>query len=618
MKLILFVDKNSNSFCFLLSTRAGGLGINLASADTVIIYDMDWNPHNDIQALSRAHRIGQKNKVMIYRFVCRDSVEEKMARVAKKKMMLSELIVHKNLGNKELNGKNESLSKQEMKAILKFGAEDLFKDDKEGVVEYTDEIIEEMLNRDQVGEEEVKEGMNDFLRSFRVASYQMKDTNDVEKEIAALELEEEEEKKKQEDPNYWSRLLEEDHLQQIQIEKQEKIERDLMMGRGKRNRRKVNYSDTTNQKPDAEDPDFKPYHDRFIKKKDDNDDEYKPNEEEIRLNSMSDYMDSSDSEGEKEEVPEEMSNNKDAVTKVKLPPVLSTFRGSTYVLGFSKRERYLFTELVMKYGLPPDPIKGSAWFTKDFTRKPEKHMRAYTYLFLKHLNEPTSKDQTKYSDGTPVDGLSAQTIFMRLGMLALIRKKVFEFQDRFGEDASEFKEQFIAEAKEWHKQEHAEKSVINSGDMGNKINNANSESDIDINEKIASENKMEKEIKEEKNLIINSNSDNDDLKIVEEVNPIKLNRNSFFLSIHPHLLSYVTAKFLKKFFTIADGNFSDITKVWLMEDGYLTTNNFFNNWNRLHDYWLLNGFIVYVKILSIILFPQFVLIATDTDLGMTY
>jgi SNF2 family DNA or RNA helicase len=50
--------------CICLFDRAGGLGINLATADTVIIYDSDWNPHNDIQAFSRAHRIGQANKVI--------------------------------------------------------------------------------------------------------------------------------------------------------------------------------------------------------------------------------------------------------------------------------------------------------------------------------------------------------------------------------------------------------------------------------------------------------------------------------------------------------------------------------------------------------------------------
>lgn len=52
-------------FCFLLSTRAGGLGINLASADTVVIFDSDWNPQNDLQAQARAHRIGQKKQVIL-------------------------------------------------------------------------------------------------------------------------------------------------------------------------------------------------------------------------------------------------------------------------------------------------------------------------------------------------------------------------------------------------------------------------------------------------------------------------------------------------------------------------------------------------------------------------
>lgn len=79
------------------------------------------------QAFSRAHRIGQANKVMIYRFVTRASVEERITQVAKRKMMLTHLVVRPGLGSK-----SGSMSKQELDDILKFGTEELFKDENEG------------------------------------------------------------------------------------------------------------------------------------------------------------------------------------------------------------------------------------------------------------------------------------------------------------------------------------------------------------------------------------------------------------------------------------------------------------------------------------------------------
>ncbi|CAL8087582.1 unnamed protein product [Calicophoron daubneyi] len=88
-----FNSPNAEAFIFLLTTRAGGEGINLASADTVVLYDSDWNPHCDLQALSRAHRIGQSRHVVIYRFVTRHSMEERVTRVARRKLALTHLVV---------------------------------------------------------------------------------------------------------------------------------------------------------------------------------------------------------------------------------------------------------------------------------------------------------------------------------------------------------------------------------------------------------------------------------------------------------------------------------------------------------------------------------------------
>merc|ERR1712088_54510 len=186
-----FNKPGAEQFVFLLSTRAGGLGINLATADTVIIYDSDWNPHNDIQAFSRAHRIGQQSKVMIYRFVTKNTVEERVTQVAKKKMMLTHLVVQPGMSG----GGKTNLSKQEIDDILKFGTEDLFNEgegkeaEKEGEGEdivYGDEEVDALLNRSQEGIEEKESWANEYLSSFKVATYQTKDAGGPDEDVEVI------------------------------------------------------------------------------------------------------------------------------------------------------------------------------------------------------------------------------------------------------------------------------------------------------------------------------------------------------------------------------------------------------------------------------------------------
>lgn len=80
-------------FAFLLSTRAGGLGINLTAADTVIFYDSDWNPTVDQQAMDRAHRLGQTKQVTVYRLITRSSIEERMRQRAKQKDEIHKVVI---------------------------------------------------------------------------------------------------------------------------------------------------------------------------------------------------------------------------------------------------------------------------------------------------------------------------------------------------------------------------------------------------------------------------------------------------------------------------------------------------------------------------------------------
>jgi len=107
---------------FLLSTRAGGLGVNLTRADTVIIFDSDWNPHMDLQAQDRAHRIGQTKTVMVYRLATAATVEEKVLHAAKQKLKLEQLVVSKgkfkDIGQK--TNKDDKLQESELNDLLSF------------------------------------------------------------------------------------------------------------------------------------------------------------------------------------------------------------------------------------------------------------------------------------------------------------------------------------------------------------------------------------------------------------------------------------------------------------------------------------------------------------------
>jgi SWI/SNF-related matrix-associated actin-dependent regulator of chromatin subfamily A member 5 len=144
----------SSKFIFLLSTRAGGLGINLYTADVVVLYDSDWNPQQDLQAMDRAHRIGQKKPVRVFRLVTEDSIEEKIVERAEKKLFLDAAIIQQG----RLANADKTLGKGDLMAIVRFGADQIFSS--KGMMT-TDDDIDVILAR---GEEKTKAASDKLKR----------------------------------------------------------------------------------------------------------------------------------------------------------------------------------------------------------------------------------------------------------------------------------------------------------------------------------------------------------------------------------------------------------------------------------------------------------------------
>ncbi|GLI59043.1 hypothetical protein VaNZ11_000871 [Volvox africanus] len=154
-----FNKPNSSKFIFLLSTRAGGLGINLATADIVVLYDSDWNPQMDLQAMDRAHRIGQKKEVQVFRFCIENSIEEKVIEKAYKKLRLDALVIQQ--GRLTENNATK-VNKDDLINMVRYGAELVFSSDSSNI---TDADIDAIIKKGERDTADLNQKMQQFTEN---------------------------------------------------------------------------------------------------------------------------------------------------------------------------------------------------------------------------------------------------------------------------------------------------------------------------------------------------------------------------------------------------------------------------------------------------------------------
>jgi len=148
-----FNKKDSPYFCFIMSTRAGGMGINLQTADTVILMDSDWNPQVDMQAMARVHRIGQKSTVHVYRLISQGTMEERVVQRAQKKLFLDAMV---NRGSTAGGMKRDKMDSKAMLETLSFGMDRVFNQSSD--VALTEDDIDRIIDRM-------------FLKTFSLLTY---------------------------------------------------------------------------------------------------------------------------------------------------------------------------------------------------------------------------------------------------------------------------------------------------------------------------------------------------------------------------------------------------------------------------------------------------------------
>ncbi|KAL4022127.1 hypothetical protein IC575_015850 [Cucumis melo] len=383
-----FNAKNSSRFCFLLSTRAGGLGINLATADTVIIYDSDWNPHADLQAMARAHRLGQTNKVMIYRLVTRGTIEERMMQMTKKKMVLEHLVVGRL--------KAQNINQEELDDIIRYGSKELFADEndeagKSRQIHYDDAAIDRLLDRDQVRDEEATvddEEDDEFLKAFKVANFEYIDEVEAEEAAKRASMESQPVASNVERATYWEELLKDKY-------EVHKIEEFKALGKGKRSRK---------QMVSVEEDDLAGLEDVSSEGEDDN---YE--------------ADLTDGEANSSGVPsvKKPYRRKSRVDSTEPLPLMEGEGRSFRVLGFNQNQRAAFVQILMRFGVGDFDWKE---FISRMKQKTYEEIKEYGTLFLSHIAEDIT-ESPNFSDGVPKEGLRIQDVLIRIAVLLLIRDK---------------------------------------------------------------------------------------------------------------------------------------------------------------------------------------------------
>lgn len=498
-----------------------------------------------------------------------------------------------------MGGKGTNLSKQELDDILRFGTEELFKEEseenKDEAIHYDDKAVEELLDRSNKGVEEKENWANDYLSSFKVASYNTKDQEEddgIEREIIKQD--------DNSDPAYWVKLLRHHYEQH-----QEDVARTL--GKGKRVRKQVNYTDNGIVTTEARDDNWQ----------DDG-------------SGYSDLSTDEDRDALDDDEIAARARNRDRARQERerpLPPLLAKVAGNIEVLGFNARQRKSFLNAIMRYGMPPQDCFSGQWLVRDLRAKSERQFKAYVALFMRHLCEPGADTAESFADGVPREGLSRQHVLTRIGVMSLIRKKVQEFEKVNGCYSMpeimngpvlpvKVKKAPVDEekAKEDQKPDAAVKAEVKDevkseeAAAGEKSESSADVKKDDIKDEVKSESGDNKQEAEADKEAADSKAKSEsgaikDAETKKEADPLaieKKDKSEVVISDDDDDVvlidddekknkpkeSPAERKFM---FNISDGGFTELHTLWLNEEKVAVPNRVYNIWHRRHDYWLLAG-----------------------------